>query len=383
MAQPIKIFPLGLPVPSNDIVHFRIVVPTTPCLLSPGSPLAKLYDLQTNGIALPISKIVVYAGMHFANTTSRYTGMTAPQAMTTLAWALLSAWNPQPIALPSGVKKMIVEKLDNSRLQGTASELFAVGVGLHIAKELYSVPFRLWSPSVGLSSYDYWTYAPGGGKIRLEVRGRFNGRNVPSAVGQIKRKFKGSNNYSKALGVIFSPKDRLSPRAPDVWLIDPERDPKEAALPTNDYRMLLMHYAPFFELQGFYGYADRMRQLAEAPEDVFQEYLANGDGALDQGLNYRTSFKLGESRFMGTAFYGTRWPDVIVGTSKKDFEGGAFMWGLHQEVIDSIKRGDLERVLQMQVVEYALHSGPYINFVLDDGSALAWAPNVNTLLEHP
>lgn len=383
MAKPIQIFPLGLPSPSNDIVHFRIAVPPMPCLLSPGSPLAKLYDLQTNGISLPISKIVVYAGMHFANTTSRYGGVTAPQAMTTLAWTLLSAWNPQAVSLRSGVKKMVVEKLDNSRLQGTASELFAVGVGLHLAKELYSVPFRLWSPSSGLASYDYWTYAPGGGKIRLEVRGRFNGRNVPSAVGQIEKKFKGSNNYSKALGVIFSPKDHLSPRAPDVWLIDPDNDPKEPPSPTNDYRMLLMHYAPFFELQGFYEFADRMRSLAGASERVFREYLAHGDGALDQGLNYRTSFNVGGSRFMGTAFYGTRWPDVIVGAPKKDFEGGAFMWGLHQEVITALKRGDLERVLRMRVSEFFLHNGPYVNFVFDDGSALAWAPNVKSLLKHP
>ena len=65
---------------------------------------------------------------------------------------------------------------------------------------------------------------------------------------------------------------------------------------------------------------------------------------------------------------------------RDDYESGAFMWGMHEAVLEGIKTSKLANMLKkMQFVEQAVSKEPYFTFALDDGSALAWAPSVELL----
>lgn len=381
MTHPIRI-PLGtLPPIPNDLVHLNIRVVPRACLLAPGSRLFDLAGLQSTGVDLTISSIVAYGAMHFANAASGFIGLDEVRAMTLLAWTNLAAWSPRAVMLPSKTPRLVVSKLGNSRLQAFMSEILAVGVGLQIAKRFYSVPFRFWEASPGLSNFDYWTHAPAGQKIRLEVRGRFNGSNLAPAVLQVENKFSAIKDFNRAMGVIFCPHDSLTPRATDIWLVDPENPDTEPQFPTIKFRMLLRHYAAFFAFQGFGGYAKRMRGLSEAPEEEFQVYLRSGDRMLQGESEFQTHFKVGGALYKGTFFDGAWWPASLFPIL--EFKGrGGFFWGLHEEVIKAIGSGQLARVADMDAKDFTSAESPFVHVQLDDGSALAWAPSLKSLAEH-
>lgn len=268
----------------------------------------------------------------------------------------------------------MTKAVDNPRSDGLAAEILAVGVGLSVAIKFYDIPLQLWSPT-GLKATDFEAYDKNNNRVRVEVRGRFVRNNWKSAVQETQGKLKNYRNFDKALGVLFAPRVSDVTRAADIEIIDPVGE----HMTTQKYsqmRAVLCHYAPFFERQGYAEFGERLRELSSADNEKFALYLKKGDPILcDKNIKtYRTFFRYNNHRFEGTAWEDTAWPMSLTGVEiPKD--KGCFYWALWDEVIRALKEGRLADIAEMEVKPEMFRFKDRVLILLQDASALAWAPS--------
>ena len=120
--------------------------------------------------------------------------------------------------------------------------------------------------------------------------------------------------------------------------------------------------------------------LSEAPEAEFRDYLERGDEQLRHVPIFRASIIINEVRYYGTAWEGLPLPRFLIGD---DQSRGAFIDGLAEPIIDALRSGRVEDILQMEVQEQVGRDAQYVRIILDDGRARAWAPSITQLIDHP
>ncbi len=154
-------------------------------------------------------------------------------------------------------------------------------------------------------------------------------------------------------------------------------------------RNIVRHYIPFFERQQGLNdnnftrrFAARLRELAEADESTFQNYLHNGDAALRYDKRgekpWRTYVRYDGQQFYGTALNGYAWPIEIAG--RKPVPGqGAYYFALWEPVIEALRDGRIHDLLEMDVTPGTTQHNGRVFVLLEDGIALAWAPSEDQL----
>lgn len=380
LVYPMTLAPSGHPPVPSDVVHFEVEVDAKVCGWPSDPELgSKLSQLHRTGLELRIGQIVAYAGLHYQDEAQDHWKIGAGRARIQSAWQDLCNWSPD-VALRGrdGKPKLVLAERKNARRKGIISEVLGVGVGLGLAIHLYDLPYRFWSPSPGLAPHDFSAPASNGGAIRLEARGRFARNNWEAAKAQVRKKF-GQTNFTSAVGVIFAPRATPNTRSRDITVMDPD-GPGEKESHAR-LRALLRHYAPFFRMQGFGEFATRILEIASLAEQEFTEYLQHGDARLRRGVFKRTGFSFRNAEFEGTAYEGIAWPRHL--TNFDGSEAGCFYWGLWTNVIEAIREGELESVAEMVVTEEVVRVGNTVYITLADGTALAWAPDLQTLLGMP
>jgi hypothetical protein len=220
--------------------------------------------------------------------------------------------------------------------------------------------------------------------LRVEARGRFEGK-LGGAKAEVRKKFGSNTSFARQLGVIFSPRTSLIGSFPDIILLDPESDgmPDESA--HREYRSLLLHYVHFFSRQNFDDFACRLTTLAQASDEDFEGYLQNGDDDLRRARVKRTAFHLENEEFVGTAWGGVAWPAGLGGGAglDVDFSAGCFYWGIWTKVLSALREGQLQDIVNMDAREETYVDRLRVYIVLDDATALAWAPTEEELLAMP
>lgn len=204
--------------------------------------------------------------------------------------------------------------------------------------------------------------------------------NWQAAIRDVHAKIVAGSSFAQTAGIIFGPRTTSGkPRKPDFLVMDPQGPPDEPS-PLRPLRDLLFHYAPFFEDQGYDRFATRLRELAEAPDEQFNQYTTKGDDTLAREVGSRTSFSISGQEYLGTAWSGVMWPAFLLNGKPSR---GLFIDGLHTKVVDAIIAGRLVDVLDMEATNETTREGRFVHIALDDGRALVWAPTIGELLDHP
>ena len=388
MSYPINFGPITVPsIPIDDVkieVELDLSLACSPNLVN------RLSAIQSNGITVPISKIVAFSALHFHGAVYDFHKIGLNRSAIKLAWEDIASWRPRAVIRSRGkTSKLTFVQMGNSRVQALVTEIVGVGVGLVAASHVFQIPFRLWYPTPKLGPTDFCApYLDG--EVHLECRGRFQRGGWENAKQQVYKKFLGPNSYHSQLGTLFSLNTTPNSRKPDLVLIDP---PGEVLVLDrfHAYRAILKHYAPFFGAQGKFEFANRLQIVSEFDNYDFEKYLSEGDESLYRMRGWgsgRTSFTLGSVKFWGTAWKADSLPfNVFYGDNPdaKQKSGYAF-FGLAKSIILCLAKGELENLVDAQITpwqqrdEVAMSSAYY---VFEDGTAIAWAPSIEALLELP
>jgi hypothetical protein len=272
-----------------------------------------------------------------------------------------------------------VDKSKNSRETARRSEVLAMGASLQVGIKVFDRPYRFWSATPGLKSYDLSAKDAQGKELKVEARGRIDGSNVKKATDQVHKKF-AKGDFSKAIGVIVFPRTKAGGKE-DIIVVDPdgiaEPRPSDA-----QFRDLLLHYVPFFTVQGGLpaAFGSRLKQIARSSDQDFANYLLNGDVMLSsrQVRRGRSGFNWKNTRYVGSFFRNIAWPEWLTGF-EKPAKDGVFFWGLASEVLDGFQSGrvaDLNPPNEEAVVEAR---GAIFSIEMPDWSVLIWGPSYEAL----
>jgi len=382
MSTRLILAPSHPPLP-EQIVCLSVEVDKTTCQTDPTID-EKLSCYEREGISVPISEIVVHAGIHYEGEAQDYWGIGRECAQIQSAWQDICNWEPRSETDAKGVSRLVFTKRENSRRQANFSEVIAVGAGLVVGVRFFNRSYRFWRPTPGLSTYDFWAPGPEGSELQLEVRGRFAGDNIGTAKAQVRKKFGETATLSRQLGVIFAPRVDVNTPNVDIVLVDPEKDGLPAMDSHREFRALLLHYIPFFARQNFTEFANRLKKLAESSNNEFAAYVASGDDVLRNARVKRTTFQFEGAEFVGTAWEGLAWPTALAPRIEEiDFSKGFFYWGIWTAVLESLREGQLGDLVDMNVTVGTYVHEHRIYVLLDDATALAWVPTMNDLLDMP
>jgi hypothetical protein len=323
-----------------------------------------------------IAQLVGYSAIHFTG-AELDRGKGFDQARLRNAWSQLADWDPRAVSY-KGTDKLVVASQVAARVIAGRGEVLAVGVALQLAIKIYGIPYPYWQVSSGLARWDLNTVTANGRMIKVEARGRFMRRGWKKAIQQVHKKFN-TSDFSIGAGILFAPRSSARTRKADVLIVDPTGETMDPRA-HPELRSLLRHYAPFFAHQNFNAFAKRLLKIAEAPDKDFNNYLRRGDPQLlDPSVWFkRTSFRWEGMRFQGTAWDGIAWPRHLTGVGI-EAGTGAFYWGLWDHVIEALRHGELASVTDMQLVPQVIREGRLIFILLDDATALAWAPTSQEL----
>lgn len=359
----------------GEVVHFEVDVNREQCESITAQTQERLQGFQTNGFEISFAALVATAGAHFREGAVDFGDQGSAQAEMQRAWDNLAHCQPKPVrSQKSGKNRLVVTKSENNpRVDGLAAEILAVGVGLSLAIEFYDLPLQSWFPT-GLEPTDFQAYDRDNNLVRVEVRGRFKRNNWKAAVQKTQEKLKNHRDFNKAIGVLFAPRESAATKAADIEIIDPVGE----HMTTQNHpqlRAVLCHYAPFFERQGYTEFGARLRQLSAADDEGFAHYLSKGDPILgDKNIRtHRTFFRYNDHRFEGTAWDGTAWPTALTGVEIPENKG-CFYWALWDEVTRALKEGRLKDIAEMEVPSQVFRFKGRVLVLLQDASALIWAP---------
>lgn len=364
----------SVPEPPEDTVYFRVDVNRDQCGAVPAETEERLKKLE-KGFEISLAELIGTAGTHFRDGAIDFGGHGSAQAETQRAWDNLAHCQPRPIYNQKLGKNCLVvtKSANNPRSDGLAAEILAVGVGLSVAIKFYNIPLQLWFPT-GLEPTDFKAYDQNNNLVRVEVRGRFGRNHWKVAVEKTQKKLENYSDFNQAIGVLFAPRESARTNAADIEIIDPAGE----HMTTQNHpqlRAVLCHYAPFFERQGYIEFSERLRQLSSADDERFAQYLSVGDPILgDKNIRtHRTFFRYNEQRFEGTAWDGTAWPTALTGVEIPENKG-CFYWALWDEVTWALKEGRLEDIAKMEVSSQTFRFKGRVLVLLQDASALVWAP---------
>lgn len=388
MSYPIKFGPSRVSsIPIDDVkieVELDLSLPCSPSLIN------RLSSIQSTGITVPISKIIAFSALHFHDAIDDFYGIGINRSAIKIAWENIASWRPSAVIRSrDGASKLTFVQKNNSRVQALVSEIVGVGVGLVAASHVFQIPFRFWYPTPKLGPTDFC--APGlGGEVHIECRGRFRRGGWKEAKEQVYKKFFKPNKFSSQLGTLISLNDTPNTRSPDLVLIDP---PGEGLLLNrfHAHRAILRHYAPFFGAQGLFKFENRLQVVSEFDDSDFEKYLTEGDETLYRLRGWesgRTSFMLGDVKFRGTAWKADYLPFSVFHDENMDakHKSGFAIFGLATSIIRCLVKGELDNLVDAQIDswqqrdEVAMSSAYY---VFEDGTAIAWAPSIEALLELP
>ncbi len=372
---------LFLPEIRSDLVHFVVEIDRSRCLTIPAALETRLREFERDGLELPLDRIITHAGIELVGSVVDYWQRGEDSARVKRVWDDLSQWRPRCVPHPTtGQPRLVVTPPANPNERVAGTRRWGVGVGLLVATRLYGIPYRFWH-ATGFARHDLEAPAAGGGIIKVEVRARVDRNNWREAKDAMFGKLSSPADFATAAGILFAPRTTSRPSSADILIVDPRGDNVDS----TDHpmlRALLQHYAPFFEHQAGFPpcarFARCLRELAGADRSAFQDYLARGDNKLRAEQPFRTSFWFGEHHFLGTAYYGSAWPEAMTGVVAEPGRG-AFYWALWGEVILALQEGRLQDIADMTIQAGSRRFGDRVFVLVDDGTALAWAPSKESL----
>ena len=366
--------------PPKDVVSFNVSINREQCGSTTAETEVQLNSFEANGFEISLLELVATAGAHFRDGAIDFGGYGKEQAEIQRAWDNLAHCQPKAVYNRKSDKKRLVvtKSANNPRADGLAAEILAVGVGLSLAIRFYGIPLQNWFPT-GLKPTDFEAFDKDNNRVKVEVRGRFARNNWKAAIEKTQKKLTHDRDFNKAIGVLFAPRVSAATNAADIEIIDPAGE----YMSTQNHprlRGVLCHYAPFFERQGYSEFGERLRTLSAAGDEAFSRYLREGDALLrDKNIRtHRTSFRYNDHKFEGTAWDGVAWPTALTGMEAPDNKG-CFYWALWDEVTRALKEGRLSDIADMKVEpEVFRHKGRLL-VLLQDASALVWAPTAEEL----
>jgi hypothetical protein len=371
----------ALPGIPADRVWFHVEVDLARCA-PPSRFAAKLQDLNANGVEESIARLICYSGAFYLDAVADVWGQGLSHARIATAWTSLVHWNPQSVQFGGRSRLTFAGGHNAPNPQRHASELLGVGAGLLLARHIYDQPLRSWS-SLGAGRLDYEALSfDGSSTFRAEVRGRFDRKGWARARRQVEDKIPTQSPADSFAGILFAPRTSKSPRAPDFLVVDPEIPGPRELDRRMPMRRVLRKYAPYFAWQGLTEFARRLAELADLNESDFEDYLTRGDDQLRRLRHraFRTSMKIGDIRYFGSAWDGIVWPEHLIG---KTADKGTFIDGIAEPILGAFLDGRLHEILELKVEEQIGRDGEYVRVFLDDGRARVWAPTIDQLLEHP
>lgn len=374
----IKLRGTGLPEIPNDKVLFDVEVDMKRCE-PPVKVKPRLKDLAEKGFEESIARLICYAGAFYLDGARDIFVQGLSHARVSWAWTTLISSNPHAEFL-DGKRRLRFDAPNAPNVQRHVTELLGVGAGLLLARRIFDRPLRSWA-QLGGSRMDFRANSDDNLETyTVEVRARFNRSNWSEAVDDIYKKIPKSSPADAFAGIIFAPRTVGIQRAADFLVVDPRIPGERNIDPLEPYRRILSKYAPYFAWQGFDSFARRLAVLAIADDATFRRYMAQGDEDLRHASSFRTSITIDGTRYYGTAWEDVRWPTAMTG----GFVGeGAFIDGIAEPIIEGLRSGHLQDILEMNVIEQVGRDGHYVRVLLDDGRARAWAPTRALLLEHP
>lgn len=281
----------------------------------------------------------------------------------------------EPHRTTPGRKVLTIAKQPNSRLLAVRTEIISVGIGLEIGIRMFGIPYPFWDATAGLQPFDLYTYDAQGNVIAVETRGRTDRNGWVNAVEQIHTKFK-APNFSRAAGIIFFPRTTNRGRTSDILIIDPAGEASSKS-PNQRYRSLLRHYAPFFIAQGnlIRPFGERLREIAEYPEQAFEDYLGRGTPTSGSPIRQgHSGFTIRGERYVGTFWDDVVWPYWLTGI-RAPSNGGVFFWGLALEVVERLRTGQIKSLEFPPEETTVKKTDSQMIIIFSDRTVLAWAPS--------
>lgn len=363
------------------MVHFRIRVDRSRCPANDPAINARLATLEQNGLTLSIAQLVASANLYFAGSVQDE-GDGLETARMRAAWNLLRGWNMTSVPHHRRASRSVLVVADqpNSRMTAIRSEVLAISVALEIGIRLYNVAYPYWAATEGLQRFDLAATDEGGNELRLEARGRIDRTNTRTAVQQVHAKF-ANPDFSQAAGVIFFPRTNNRGRE-DIILLDPEGD-MGTQKANSRYRRLLEHYAPIFIAQGglIRAFGERLKALSASPDKEFSRYLIRGDEVLSRPTSRRgrSGFRWAGALYIGSFFEDIAWP-VWLTRIERPQDGGAFFWGIAEDVIRVLQSGKLASLKFSASQQPIVSRTPRVmSIVMSDRTLLIWAETMQEL----
>ena len=311
-------FPTGRPPtirpPSAETITLRVKVDRTRCKATDPEIEKRLKKLEDEGLTISIAQLVASANLHFAGYV-KDEGEGEEKARMRQAWAEMRHLNMRAVQEGKGKdrrKALRIDKSSNSRTTAHSSEVLAMGASLAIGIKVFRRPYAYWSSTPGLKKYDLTAKDSQGNELKVEARGRIDGTNRKKAIDQVHKKFKKAD-FSKAIGVILFPRTKAALGKEDIIVVDPEGN-AEPSPADAQYRNFLLHYVPIFTVQGepYGAFGRRLKAIARSSDREFAQYLTSGDPELSGLRRGRVGFDWGGTRFVGTYFEDTVWPEWLL-----------------------------------------------------------------------
>lgn len=224
----------GLPIP-DDVVDMHVHVDASRCV--PPPEISAFHDTWQT---VSLLEIVTRGAMYFG------ADMPVVGAGESVADARMRRfWNDFIEARPKAVRAFKRERLvlspPSADEKGRISMLFGEAVAVIMAERMFRVPYT--SITRTPDRHDHEFLGPNG-VVRLEARGRFNGKGKNAAIAELDDKFGSARDYSRAVGVLSYPSDRPKRRRPDVEILDPEGNFLPPTRPER-IRRVLRHFAEY------------------------------------------------------------------------------------------------------------------------------------------
>ncbi|WP_386069784.1 DISARM system helicase DrmA [Tahibacter sp. UC22_41] len=327
----------------------------------------------------PVSllEIVTRGAMYFAADAPVIgTNETAADAFMRRFWNEFIEARPRPVRV--GRHDRLILSPPTADESGRITMLFGEAMAVLMAERMFQIPYT--SITRTPARHDHEFLGPRG-VVRLEARGRFNGRGREAAIAELDSKFSDTRDFSQAIGVLVYPSDRQARRRPDLEVLDPLSEP-QSPKKSDLIRRVLRHYSEWAMRSGASSLIDLYGQLLSLRNDELTRAYSQSSGIfLDEGRGPSAGPDVLSTRagvYSGYVLDGFGAPSWIAGINES--KNGVVFVGIWNGVVERTFTTAITDLLDFY--EPARQSrdnyGTLFN-QLNDGTVVAWAPDIDTL----
>jgi hypothetical protein len=352
--------------------------------------------LERQGVKLSVSSVLAHGAVFFlGKTVIPRRGETPEEARERKVVQILEDFAPRVVCLGSQPGRLVMSKPVDGEESKPVSKLLGESIGLAVAREISQIPLNQWVPRAYSAGVYHDAEATGmRGKVVVEVRGRYNGNNLGTAVDGIHAKFSRpaygpQRSFSRAIGVVYNIRsdvdDGVVPFTDDVVIVDPEGTMGPPPR-TERWRNALRHYSWLAAAQGLKISVD-LAELADLPERDLLQMERQGWARLSPPTG-RTADAWARSwlNVGGMLFGGSIWGvsgeapvRFCIGKEKAQY----LYWGLSIHTMTQLMVGDFSGLVSTRWRPRVWMQDDLTYCLEENGSIIIASPDLWKLMAHP